>query len=139
MSKKTSGKANHSWWLLFEKAGHMYIDPVMKKKFTIEYSTINSESQIQCISENICYSIFFVIPSFPMFFVANGQRKHSKRIKSKEISPELEQIEKEYNKKMSAVSISKWMRESEEGKYNQYINGGMRIIADYLKKKTNVL
>jgi len=70
-----------------------------------------------------------------MLFVTDGQGKHSKRIKSKEISQELVQLEKEYNKIISVGTLTKWMRECQEGKYDQYIVEGVKIIADYLKEK----
>ena len=133
--KKSDDKTERSWCDFFEKSAHKYIDPIMKKRFAIKYSGINSESYIKYISENICYSVWFVIPTFPMLFVEDGQQQHSKRIKSKEISPELVQLEKEYNKIISVGSHTRWFRECKDGKYDHYIDEGMKIIATYLKEK----
>ena len=135
MAKKNNDKANRPWYHPFEKACRKYIFPIMKKRFKIKFSTINAESQIACISENICYKIYFDVSSFPRLFVTDGRQMNSKRITSKEISTGLVQLEKEYNKIISVGTLTKWMRESQEGKYDQYIVEGVKIIADYLKEK----
>ena len=135
MSKKTKNQIDRPWSYPYEKASRKYIDPVMKKRFKIRYSTINAEFQIDYISENICYNVCVFLPSFPWLFVEDGRQMNSKRIKSKEISQELDLLEKEYNKLLSVGSLTKWMRECKAGEYDHYIVEGMKIIAEYLKEK----
>jgi len=127
-----------SWCYAFEKAGRAYIDPIMKNRFNVEYYAIGPESGIKCLSKNIRFNIDFYIPHLPQLSISDGRGMHSKWIKSKEISPKLERIEKEF-KKGTAGSLTRWMRECIEGKYDHYIDESVKTIADYLKKEIKIL
>jgi len=134
MKSKNPDNHDGSWCYAFEKAGRTYIDPIMKNRFNVEYCAINAESSIRCLSKNIRINIDFYIPCLPQLFISDGRGMYSKRIKSKEISPKLERIEKEFAKE-SPESITKWIYECVEGKYDHYIDESVKIIAGYLKKE----
>ena len=61
MKTKTCDNPDRLWFNAFEKAGHAYIDPIMKNRFNVRYGGVGPETGITCESKNIRFDIDFNI------------------------------------------------------------------------------